>query len=56
LGGFEWFFDFGHGFGTVMLAEFNDLAEDGCLDVGEGDFSDSVIVAVVYYLMLAHET
>jgi hypothetical protein len=32
----------------MMLAEFNDLAEDGCLDVGEGDFGYFVIVAVIY--------
>lgn len=47
LGRFEWLFDFGHGFGTVMLAEFNDLFEDGSLDVGKGDFGDSVLIAVL---------
>lgn len=30
-----------------MLAEFNDLFEDGSLDVGKGDFGDSVLIAVL---------
>lgn len=30
-----------------MLAEFNYLSEDGCLDVGEGDFSNILIITIL---------
>jgi len=31
----------------VVLAEFDDLSEDGGLDVGKGDFGDVVILSIL---------
>ena len=50
-GRLEGLLDLGHGLGLVMLAEVDDLLEDGCLDVGEGDFGDIVLGVLVHHCL-----
>ena len=53
-GGLEGLLDLGHGLGLVVLAEVDDLLEDGGLDVGEGDLGDGVVVVVIVVPVLVH--
>merc|ERR1719253_1663580 len=46
--GFEGLLNFRHGFRSVVLAEFDDLSQDGSFDVGKWNFSHIVVVRVLF--------
>mmetsp|Transcript_7570 Transcript_7570/g.15682 ORF Transcript_7570/g.15682 Transcript_7570/m.15682 type:complete len:302 (+) Transcript_7570:288-1193(+) len=51
------FFDFGHGFVQMVLAEFNDLSEDFGLDIGQrnlGALVILVVVVLVFVIVVVH--